>query len=167
MLEVINRDGTKHDLAWLQANYGSGLVYHQAPDGMYPRFELRQVFITEGSTVLRFTVICADGTACVGQPVAYSFPTIGSPSSDLPAVPAGADKAHWITRACIERCDPRGGHEFQIGKDSWTKGLAAASSGATALQKAFAADPNFGFYTLKRTPGMAASGVVGRGPYAV
>ncbi len=42
MLEVFDRDGTKHDFAWLQANYGSGLVYHQAPDGMYPCFELRR-----------------------------------------------------------------------------------------------------------------------------
>ncbi len=52
MLEVFDLDGTKHDFAWLQEHYGSGLVYHQAT--VYPRFELRRVFITQGPAVLRF-----------------------------------------------------------------------------------------------------------------
>ncbi len=111
MLEVIDRDGSKHDMGWLQTNYGVGIVYH--PATQYPRFELQQVFITEGPTILRFTVLLADGKAAVGQPVAYSFPNLGNPSSDLQTIPAGGDKSRWFPRACIERCDPRGGHEFQ------------------------------------------------------
>ncbi len=117
--EFIDIDGTKHDLAWLQGKYGTGIAYHPAP--LYPRFELQQVFVTEGPTILRFTVLLADGESAVGQPVAYSYPNLASPSTSLNPIPDGADKSKWFSRACIERCDPRGFHEFQIGSESWIK----------------------------------------------
>jgi hypothetical protein len=116
-LEVIDIDGSKYDLTWLKERYAAGIELHQAQG--YPRFELQKVFITQGPTILRFTVLQADGTPAVGQPAAYSFPTLGSPSQEL--APISGDKSAWFGRGCLERCNPRGEHEFQIGSQSWIK----------------------------------------------
>lgn len=119
-MDVIELDGSVHDLAWLQGRYGAGLTLHLAQG--YPRFELKTVFVTEGPTILRFTVFRADGALATGQPVANTWPSLAQPAEDLPAVPAGADRSGWMRRALLERCGTQGAHEMQIGSQSWIKG---------------------------------------------
>lgn len=119
-LVVIGPDGMEHDLAWLQANYGTGLHVVRADA---PCWRLQQVIIdTSGDVNLKAWVHDANGLPRAGVSVTYAFPSLENPSPDLPDIPLV-----FITRGGgrgVLNKNVSGGDglvSFQIWDESWIK----------------------------------------------
>jgi hypothetical protein len=120
-LEVYGKDGQVHDLAWLQANYGAGLKVLRS--NQTHAFRLRKINImTSGEVLIRIWVMDKTGKPAVGQPVTYTYPSLGSPSGDLQLISGVLDC--WAPRGVLNknRVSGAGTVEFQIGDQSWIKG---------------------------------------------
>jgi len=123
-IEVIDGDGSSHDLAWLQQNYGAGIrVLYAEP----PCFQLVKIMIDVSDNVsLNLWVQQENGQPQVGQPCTYSYPAPGQSdptvrsSPDLPAIPASV-KSRWCATGVQNKnlTDGSGFVSFQIGSSSW------------------------------------------------
>ena len=113
MTRVIDLNGTERDLDWLADHYdGAAVLPARVGETDRQAWRLDAIFVTSGPAVFKAETR-APGGIVSDQPVAFTWPTLESPSGDLPLLPAG--RSNWAARAVAQRTDGGGMTGFGLG----------------------------------------------------
>jgi hypothetical protein len=113
-MNIYDLDGSLKTEQWLASNYdGCRIVRGNAFNDKI--FRIVAVYVTEGPAVFKAEVRAESGIPQVGQPVAFSWPSLENPAPDLDDMSqCGAPKI-WTIRAKHQRVDGSGYTGFGLG----------------------------------------------------
>jgi hypothetical protein len=118
-VKVYDKNGVERDFAWAQRQY-PGLTLLEAPDNV-ARFKLVAIYCTEAAATVKVEVRNDLGTAHIGQPVAFSWPSLHEPAPYLSSLLSGGLKRLWTERAVTQTTEGNGLTGFGISPDFYYK----------------------------------------------
>jgi len=172
---VYDIDGAERDLQWLRDAWdGCEVLPAKIPAGTTEYWQLAAVYCTTGPAVFKVEAR-RNNMPAYDQPVVLTWPDLGSPSSELPSLPANTH--NWSTRGVIQRTSGSGITGFGLGSSygpwyhSWVLSNAPSDclsrTGMKGGTRTTAPQPDFRADSDSTRLSIIARGALGRGSQAL
>lgn len=112
MTQIIDLDGTSRSMAWLAQTYDCCTVLQADTSNATQVWRLTAIYVTEGPATFKAEARRIAGPSAM-QPVAFTWPSLEAPSTDLPALPSNPYR--WASRAVVQNTNSEGITGFGLG----------------------------------------------------